>query len=1081
MNAKVNAKILEIASQAWGGKVTGLTKKKVDLKVLDNIGFRDSQVQYIPDSEGLTTNKNSLELDGRPEIIESPEQLEKAFRDGLMYVADRWRGIGTAKDIQLQAVLNYGREHINTATDVPNLESNYHKGFIRRLRSNSLSASEQIWVQSPENRQIVDNLYKQWREHKLTDFELIREIRMHQQLFELGSDGVKVLQAYDDLHKTRNDISSITAELDSLTQVSQSQGLDIRRYDQLENIEQTDRHKELIKSLRLAERKRDVLKDRIDELIKQADSPNATPAMKQIISEINQYKSEQNALANYEKSRAQQIALWRAEGELQKETRIKKFRDRIEQLNNSNPSLQLPPASTPVSDSSLLTQRFVYMFPTWSYELGFNVSKNTAISHGRAPVYYMGGVGELYFNPQGEVYKNILRSEADAGRYKVVYLADYMEMARLSKEYHESNPDAPMSAEEMYAFGIFEPEFTQTELFKSKAEKVNKYGISVMRDLADGIRDSFQVDKAGNYTTKGLADRQRFLRMFATEAFNMITMSEPIRIESFKRIRGLSDADFEELKAKTPYEDLKKLLMSREVIENGMYLINQETQHLQVQPDNVFNYKTDEFGNKRIIANTDKPRPFESTTGRFGLPIDTLLRADGFAREWETLVGVHNSLFEGMPWQKEVYEQMPIQDRMKLNGETYKKIILEGNAGQLRAQQIAYERASEKGKSPWFGQEGFEKPMNSEEERVRTLLMGNLARKVEASIQRWNLDVQTFCNERQFAVHHLLSLDDHLKFEDLNFENESTGSFRESKDGRFIIQKVITQEADNRRQERAHYSVYYIGETFHSQTNGEIVNIPTSQIGVVSNTTEAQVLARFFDDNIQKLRYASQLIEGGQSPTNLYKVGETVINPDPKLKKLVPLDKVPLFSSYVISEYLKQKGNTVMAEALKHQLSGIGDYGEMGWILPNAQQGMVLITPSMYGELNKTHTMGRNVEGHMVWEPKVSPEETRNIGTDYNKDVTTPLNNPQSETQKLISDISTWDIVSKPEGNGGGQYAPWATIKNKLGYTIIRIQKEKGTQAYRLFNPASVYLGEYRYEQEAVDETLKEEMLKNGK
>lgn len=1077
------------AVEGSGRSKYGITDTKISIDSLKNLGLHPRTApRYMPDEFGV--------LGKGSKSFTTHEQYKQAFEEGIQYIRDRWHNSADKSGLELQGILDKGFEHIDAD---PNNEAKASKEIERLKRLGNIKDAKVIaWMQDPANKKFVDEVMQRYKDNYYDKDEVVKAIEERYDFEKLGKYGRILKGAEARLRETNASLANHFVELDSLTNISQAFGnqfrlpdgsLDLRSVDSIENIEKSKRAQEIVSIIRKLEAKRLALEKRIKNAIDSVEDPNApadahTEEFKRIVSERKIAQMVKDRVAENEKQNAAQMEQWRAEARAEAETLFQRYNDRAKQLGMPDSEVRIDPASPD-------TQRFFFMFPSLSWDFfgpihsfDWSVTTDTYGPHAGESA-----VGETFRSLRGSTENEVATNERRRNAGRTVYLADYMYRAEQIKAYHEKNPDAKMTAEQAMLLQLFHPETTQDPVFLDKASKIAPDKLARQMELSQGIRDKF----------KSSTERERFLRTYAYEALQMLTSSQSLRIEAFKRLRGLNDVEFESFKNSRTPEQVEAALRDKEVIENAMYLIRDANGYAILKPQdtsNPYNWKTGEVvnGKEKPMLKGNKRQPFATGAGvHFGMPIDTLVRMEGFQKIWEEEMGAYTrgSMFDegNQSYIKRKYEDMPLWQRMNLQTSTANKLMLENKQGMLQYQQEAAQRRADK--PLWFPEQldkvdhggDFSKNAEYEYARVERLLSTTMA--VEASIQKYKVEgVTSFITERQFALHHLLSLNDGLAFPNLDWSKPEEGTFRESNDGRYIIQMTGKDE----------YQVFFAGEKIKNADGVQVLEIPTVKMGVVNNPTEAQVLVRFYEDDIKSIRTASKLIAGGQNGAP-WKVGN---QPMPAYKNgelIKSIKHAPQFSETVIKLYEQNKGSPEYSQMMRDMLAEIGEngsnYGENQYVQFRDENGTVetrtiLITPSAEGIYSKTHTRFVNSSGHTVWElkpvetpaDKGAPAEvpsTNEAADNTHAQVNTADNPKPSEENKQVADASSWRIESTMPPKAGEVYPEWATIKNKLNYLMVRLRDDKGVSVFRLFNPASGYVGQFRREQEAVDAVLEQE------
>jgi len=1066
----------------------GVGNTNFNVQSLKKLGLHPkTKPSYMPDEFGVLG-------DGSKTFV-SKEQYKKAFEEGITYIRDRWHTATNKDSLALQGVLDMGFEHINA--DV-NTEKKYSKEIDRLKKLGKFSEAKVItWMQQPENQAFVESVMQKFKDNYYDKDEAVRAIEEKYDLETLGTYGRILKGSEARLRETNRSLAEHFTELDSLTNISQAFGtqfrlpdgsLNLTSVDKIEGIEKSKRAQEIVSIVRKLEAKRLALEKRIQNAIDSVEDPNALPdahteEFKRIVAERKIAQKVRERVLENEKQNATQMQQWRAEAQAEADILFEKYRDRANQLGLGDIERRIDPAHPE-------TQRWFFMFPSLSWDFfgpihsfDWSVTTDTYGPHAGESA-----IGETFRSLRGSTENEVASNERKRLSARSIYLADYMYRAEQIKSYHENNPDASLTAEHALLLQLFHPEIQKDPLFLDKTAKIAPDKLERQMELSAGIRDKF----------KSSTERERFIRSYAYEALQTILGSPSVRIEAFKKLRGLNDVEFESFRNSRTPEQVELALRDKEVIENAMYLIRDSNGLAFVKPSsttNPYNWKTGEVtatGKDKPMLKGNKRQPFLTGQGEhFGMPIDSLVKMDGFKAIWEQELHTEStsSMFDsgGQTYIKKKYEEMPLFYRMNLQTSTVNKLMLENRQGMAQYQKEAHERRANK--PMWFPEQmdkvehggDFSKNADYEYARVEKLLSTTLA--VESSIQKFKKQgVSAFITDRQFALHHLLSLNDGLAFSNLDWSKPESGSFRESNDGRYIIKR----NGDD------HYEVFFAGEKVKNADGVQVLEIPTVQMGIVENVTQAQVLVRFYEDDIKGVRIAANQVTGGQGNTP-WKVGNVPMPADKTGGILKSLKYAPQFSETVLKLYEQNKGSPHYSEEMRNILSELSyngeNYGENQYVQFVRDNGsvdtdFVLITPTREGALNETHTRFINSSGHTVWElkPKAEapevPTDTTAGAENVQAAVNTADNKPTAPETQAVADASSWRIESRLPSKAGEVYSEWATIRNKLNYLMVRLRDEKGISVFRLFNPASGYVGQFRREQEAVDAVLREERTK---
>ena len=532
-------------------------------------------------------------------------------------------------------------------------------------------------------------------------------------------------------------------------------------------------------------------------------------------------------------------------------------------------------------------------------------------------------------------------------------------------------------------------------------------------------------------------------------------------------------------------DEILKSAMTREVVENAFYWITdgyipltqatQESVKMMKKDGTVIDIRTKQMDIQRLIE-------FEEFVGYMDEELDS-----------QKL----KSAFDTMPYAKAVYETMAPEERMQLGMDTISRLSLENSAEMLRQQSEVFAARGEK--PIWFGGEFHQTRYTGrsrdtlalEQERIGRLISETTA--TEASIQKYKGAMVKLCQTRTRAVEHMLSLEDGVSFPDLNFREtdgivKESDSWKESVDGRYIIQRVATETKGE------HFRVYYIGETIKNKDGGTMYDIPTSKIGNVENTTQAQVLVRLFEDDIQRVKQTSRLVSGGDDAFDYLRVGDVLIAKEGAGAVLQSAWDAPAFSKAVIAAYKKAGARPENVSDLQAIARPLYDFGETQRVRFTAngqvKKKEIVITPSREGVLSKYFDRTVGSDGMVQWiqKPRNKAPAQPDAPT-HTQDPSVSESNPNANTQapslreptkeeSIVSDASEFSIISN-KSKDGQPLEEWDVIKNRLGYQMVRLKDENGKRdVFKLFNPASAYLGKYYDEMEAVDEIVRAEIEK---
>ena len=742
---------------------------------------------------------------------------------------------------------------------------------------------------------------------------------------------------------------------------------------------------------------------------------------------------------------------------------LARFDARAKQLGYSSSSLI-------VSPNNPRTHQIYLAFPKITYDL-----------YGSAhPLDWSGSEWQIGTTARGEKTISfgsgndpayvLYNKEVQGGR-KIYTIADYMYFAQKKAEYHMANPDAPISAEDAMLIRTLVPSDVYT-IPRNKMDTILDSHWKEIKRIKSGILDNLDVP----------ANAKALVTRFVEDGLDLVIGRRQDRINAFKRLEGLTDDQFlARTKDMTP-EQVDQMTFKKEYIEQAYYWLQDAK---DVGGFILLTEKTESY-QKQDPKNKNSTKPF--VTER--LSIQSIIEMDGFLAQLQESMDRRkiSSMFDTKPYSKTLYEALPIQERVNLDATVVQKLALENDAGVLRHQGLL--EAERRGNPQWFPdqQKDIQYTGNDadsirlEHERVESLLKKVGA--VEASIAMYKGEVTNFIATRTFAKDHLLSLTaSGVHFPNLVWKEGDVitraDSMRTSNDGRYIIKRQPYGK-------EFRYQLYYIGETFLGADGVKVYEIPTSEIGTFSDTTQAQVMAHFIEDDIVRLRTLQSLVKGGNDNYNPTKVFNTLI-PYSSTKAghiLGSLAEVPAFSSAVIRAYEAHGGKPEHASTMKKILAPLQDFGELQYFRVNGNGQVVLkervITPSVENSLKKYFDLSYTEDGHKRW---TSKDRTQTNPAPANAEHTAPTaSNPALETptvheQKLADSVS-FEAISNVQVEGQN-YQQWEIIRNKLNYQIIRT-KVNGTQQFKLFNQSSLFIGQFHHEQEAVDEIFAKEFAEKG-
>jgi hypothetical protein len=1104
------------------------------------------QILGTIESWGTTPNKSpykAVGLDGLPikrfaqrQPRETTDRIRKLMDDEL----GQW-------NLMFGKAVSLARRRKN------NGEFNFSDEFESLVgESQKLSMKQEAWVRDPANRERVQELQDSYMRGDITENQLVETIQNESYLTAYGQEGFELVRADEDLSMTRTEIASLLDKIDAIkfgelrekydpnyTHDKQQAEASIERINKqleekyrdeaalvsrIENIisavdrttgkSRYDKAKQQYDRLSNSYEYKNELKKELEDYIKENPSGKALKELRKVEKEM-EHLSQQIKLAQDEMLRTEgskddpmpdskQVSLYQSDefrqlvdrvmqsrkSDAQKEVeRVRRNREKAElakvwaedytqflqMFKDDAKELGISEPNIIVSPNNPRTRHLYNAFARVTYDLYGTVHPLDWSGSGYDIEYSAKGEQLVKFRGAGDPANLASQTESATAR-RLYTVADYMYFARKRAEYHMANPDAPMSAEDYLLVTTLVPKSRYVPS-DAKVATINKLELANKRRVANGILDNTAIPE----------NRNTIIRTFVKDGLNAVINSKGERLRALKRISGMDDVQWNEhIKGKTDDEVLK-MASTREVIENAFYWITEgfiplsenskKTVKIIKKDGTSTAIKTQQMDIQRLIE-------FEE----FKTHIDEQLNAQNLS-----------SMFDTLPYAKTVYEAMAPEDRMMLTMDTYKRLAMDNSAEMLRHQR---EVVIARGQKPvWFGGEFHQtrhtgRPAESlamEQERISRLIAQTTA--TEASIQRYKSALTKLVDTREAAVRHMLSLQDGLHFPDLTFKEtdgivREVDSWKESADGRYIIQRVLSEKKGES------FRVYYIGETIKNADGATLYDIPTARIGNVENTTHAQALVRIFEDDIHRIKQTANLVSGGLGPFEPLRVGDVLIARQGGGAVLKSAWDAPAFSNAVIAAYKKIGGKPENIRDFEAIARPMYDFGETQRIVFTAngqpRHKEMVITPSREGILKKYFDRDVSDDGIVRWIQKPKKPKTEaeaGTQTEFPSSTSVEDKNPNASTsapslpeptkeQTLVSDASEFTIISN-KTKDGQTYDQWEVIKNKLGYQIVRVKEANSNRdVFKLFNPSSVYLGQYYDEMEAVDEVLAKEFQK---
>lgn len=1070
-----------------------------------------------------------------PDNVLTEEQLFKQFRDGMEEIGKEWYIGKDRSKIGLERILKLGEAKTNAEQDTA-------AAVIKGLSKQNFDAAELAWLNDPSNRKRVEQIHSRWASETDTPEALINEIRTLTIADSVGEDGVKLKQTVDGINMSIRKIGAVAERLRiltrddvSLTPKEKQNPYEERARSIVGEIDELSVYKvnmpetvdELTAELKALREQKVHLETRYNAILKKAGGRYATPQFRKMVEQMKEADvRERIKRRNLVKNNAENKLL-RRQLALSEKALFKQYDDFAKNLRQQNPEAVFPNSRIEISPYNPQTRHLYYAFR----QVGFDfLGKSDVLLDMSLTDFDEGVTPPINSTREGtKVAGQILRNEAKTGRRRI-YLADYIHYAINKRKFYEQNTSVPMSPHDAHLFGYFFKKDIDGGLFKDRISKIPADKLEAQYAFLDGLIDTF----------KNNDERSRFIRSFVMDAFDLISNNPALRDSALMSIKGIDSKQLLELKKRDP-EYYKKAINTLEVIERAFYLMPEgnirageagaktgmkDYGNINYTPQDYQLLRSIEKANglpsgeiRRIIngesrynlpaeaAKFFKKRQIQFRTReeiRF-IPVEVLIRMTGFEGVWKDFMqseGIDTSLFglDSLYTVKANYERMSPQERMALDVGRIRRMQLENRANNMRMAREARLRYKKRNKSilekedmdNWnYG--ATDSLVHDEAARVTEIL--KKVAQTEISIQRYKGEINTFINNRTKAVEHMLSLRDRLNIEDarvdkktgelvLDWDNPDKPQWRDTIDGRYFIRRVI-----NPKTKKESFEVIFKGETFKHSSGHTVAELQAGKFATVTNMTEAQVAIRFFEDDIQRVKVASKMIQGGRNKYDPLSVGDTPL-PDAVQTAPVMLDwsDVPYFSKEVLRLYTENNGHRHYREQMADTLRSIGQHGETVYIKEfkdgKWRRGKVVITPDKEGVYAQHYTKTVTDTGHTLYIRKketVNAEPAPAAVDSPDKAVTResatePVDTPAPDkVDQKVSDSTNFDVIEMEMDKVNG-FTEWSIIRNKLGYTLMRLKNKEGVGVFRLFNPASMFMTETYSEIDAMEEILKKEL-----
>jgi len=1059
------------------------------------------------------------------ENYRSLEDYTDAFKSRIIDLKSYYDQGIRAGDLSMKRILGIDLKNLNSEISISH-------NLRRNITKTNLGDEAYAWINDPRREARLREIDKDIVDGRIDYDEAIAVIKDEYLLSTVGKHGVDLRDTVTALNQTLEKISIVSnrlniasgkVELRQNIVIGDGTGLTLEQYRK----ELTTDPKRLGNELLKLREKKEALQKRYENILKKAGDADAPPEFKRLVAE---YRHFDYATSVAKKNIIKDRKLYRQLERMRQNNIV----DLFKQYDDFARNLGIPnikDSRIEIHPEDPRTQYVYYAFPELSMQ--FNSARwrmwdlTTTTTNGLGGVH--SGRAEL---PKTEFRNNPLKNwiiqDSKESRQRI-YLADYIHFANAKRQMYEANPNTAMSAADANLIKFFFPKESSKGVLKRLIDSIPEERMREHEALKNGILDTFKNDK----------ERERFIRGFVADAFDLISNNQGIRELALKKLKGMSDEEFAAWKDKYPV-DFDKSVKTREVIEQAMYLVKKgripvtkkgepfnyrDSVHTILSPEDLkklydigqsLNY-TNEYIQQLIdegpkensppaIRNilARKKAPFATRHNVGHIPVDTLIRMQGFDDIWKTETQWHkmDSLFgrERNFGVKAEYEKLSPDKRFNLDVSQVNRMMLANEANNIKAAKELRKRYKTQ-KKAILGDETIEDYhfgetgdiIKDEFERVQQIL--GEALKTDASINLYKQRLTEFISARPKAVANLLSMEDNLRISGavrgkdnqliIDWHNKNKPNYRDTIDGRYFVRKI--EDKNKAGRVTVSYEVLFAGETFSTLRNKTVHKLDTMRIGLVNDITEAQVLIRFFEDDVMKVKTAANLVEGGKKGYDEFKVGDQPLPvQDPTQNLLLNWSNASLFAKQVMELYMDNKGKPYYKQLMADKFEAIGQYGEMQYLVWSTSTGeykrKMVITPSKEGILKKYFREGISSDGHKRWEriKETQKPDDPNLVSKENEptqEQATRTEDARASTpeEKTVSDATTFDIVQESIPSEDKPYKDFVILQNRLGYTIVKLERDR-RNVYRVFNPASAFMSEVYSELEAVEEILKTEM-----
>lgn len=1068
--------------------------------------FRDDKAKmidpyYLPDSDGIL---------GKPEVFETEGQLRQAFLEGLFDLKSRWKSTetfeftdsGVRRDITapVTSILKAGRDVISPVTDTA---KPFNPDFERRVVA--LTTGLEAWVRDPVNREFVETVQTRYEKGEINDFDMKEILKNEWKLSQLSPEAKDFIKTDELLESTKNEIYRTLGLLEQLDRAAKTttqmvpMGEDNIAGIRVQTLDvDSPQAIALISKLKQLKETKEALETRIENFMKLVDgnyrsevergvlefshrgdtdtisltgNPLADQALLDIIAKRKGRLEVIEQVRKNEEQRRAETALLRKSIKKELERKIARYDEKARQMGFES-------SRQKVSFEDGTTSTMYWAFPTVTSEIsGLPVqhfSMETTIPKLLNRDGTTASYGEQYSHRSGQVFREVTNKEALGRRPTII--ADYMYYAEIRKQYHLDNPDQMMSAEEAALIEMFEPDYAMSDIFKAKKAGIEVAKLKFQEQLMTGIQDKFRPNMNGITDPK----RERFMRMFISDALTLVSSDVNLRREAYKRINGLTDEQFAMKVQEIGQAEMDKRLVNLEVIENALMQI--KSGKISARPENKWNeYEDTYLGKKRQFVTKE-------------VSLTALMKMEGFKRVLrEEMAGMYQgSMYDGLPVAKREYEALPDDVRLNMRMPLHQRLTAENSREMMVSQRNIQSRYQATGEQAWFmdrlnqikftGDHSQDVALHME--MVQSLLSETML--LETSLQRYSDKIQGLQVERPFAVDGILSLDDSLQLQTalkqngvfyIDWNDTNYKQYRTTKDGRYIVHRTVSPKGEES------FGVYFHGEKIKNKSGVQVFEVPTVMIGEVGDLTQAQLLLRMFEDDIKRVRLGTSMVEGGNDRFTPYNVNGGDIPTLQAGKLPISLKHISNFVETILDTYLENGGNPDLHNQMREQLANIGEYSEPVYFVNRQGKGFertLLITPTKRAMLRNNFTEKLSPDGHKIWQQKpaaipATPDPIAPVVTEAS--APPPQQKPTTPTQDVINKASMWDVVSEVPMKANPQFKEWTAIRNRLNYLLVKTSDGK-YPVYKLFNQASILMGQYYTQREAVDEVLNQEVDK---